>query len=119
MSPAGSRRVIPNSSYKREQAAISRGTLYPVTTFYSAAAIILLTLGLRSKHPYEAVLFFLAGIPFWTMVEYGSHRFVFHRHWKKSNRKYKKYFTYLSNKYLDPTHFGHHDRPFDGTHING
>jgi 4-hydroxysphinganine ceramide fatty acyl 2-hydroxylase len=119
MSPAGFRGVIPSSTYKREQAAISRGTLYPVTAFYSAAAIILLTLGVRSQHPYKAVLFFLAGIPFWTMVEYGSHRFVFHRHWKKSNRKYKKYFTYLSNKYLDPTHFGHHERPFDGTHING
>jgi sterol desaturase/sphingolipid hydroxylase (fatty acid hydroxylase superfamily) len=36
-----------------------------------------------------------------------------------SNRKYKKYFTYLSHKYLDPTHFGHHERPFDGEHING
>ena len=113
------RSFLPHSAYKREQAAISRGTLYPVTVFYTAYAAILLVIGLRSTHPYRALAFFILGIPVWTMVEYFSHRFVFHRHWKMSKRRYKKYFTYLSNKYLDPTHFGHHERPFDGTHING
>lgn len=114
-----SRSFLPHSPYKREQAAISRGTLYPVTIFYTAYAAILLTIGLRSAHPFRALAFFLFGIPVWTMVEYTSHRWVFHKHWKMSKRPIKKYFTYLSNKYLDPTHFGHHERPFDGTHING
>ena len=39
--------ILPVSAYKREQAGISRRTLYPVTAFYTAAAAILLTLGLR------------------------------------------------------------------------
>jgi len=113
------RAILPSSRYKREQAAISRGTLYPVTLFYTTSATILLVLGLRSTHPLRALTFYALGLPVWTMVEYFSHRFVFHRHWKKSERKYKKYFTYLSNKYLDPTHFGHHEKPFDGMMING
>lgn len=110
---------LPVSSYKREQAAISRGTLYSVTVFYTAFAAIMLVLGLRSAHPYKALAFFLLGLPVWTLVEYTSHRWVFHKHWKMSKRPIKKYFTYLSHKFLDPTHFGHHERPFDGTHING
>ena len=119
MSLAVFRAIGPVSAYKREQAAISRRTLYPVTAFYTVAAAILLTLGLRTGHPFRALAFYLAGIPVWTLVEYTSHRWVFHKHWKISKRPIKKYFTYLSNKYLDPTHFGHHERPFDGTHING
>jgi Fatty acid hydroxylase superfamily len=119
MSFADFRTILPVSAYKREQAGISRRTLYPVTIFYTASAAILLTLGLRTLHPYRALAFFLAGIPVWTFVEYTSHRWVFHKHWKVSKRPIKKYFTYLSNKFLDPTHFGHHERPFDGTHING
>lgn len=111
--------IMPQSRYKREQAAISRRTLYPVTLFYTTIATVLLVIGLRSTHPLRSIAFYLLGIPVWTMVEYSSHRWVFHRHWKMSKRKYKKYFTYLSNKYLDPTHFGHHEKPFDGMMING
>jgi len=113
------RPILPSSAYKREQAAISRRTLYPVSLFYTTFAMLILVLGLRSVHPYRSIVFFALGLPVWTMVEYFSHRFVFHRHWKVSKRKYKKYFTYLSNKYLDPTHFGHHEKPFDGMMING
>lgn len=119
MSSARRFRIGPVSAYKREQAAISRRKLYRVTAFYTICGAILLVLGLRTAHPFVALAFFLGGIPLWTFTEYTSHRFVFHRHWKMSERKYKKYFTYLTHKYLDPTHFGHHERPFDGEHING
>src|ERR1051325_1842206 len=114
-----SRNFLPASPYKRQQAAISRGKLYPATAFYTTFAAIILFLGLRTDHPYKALFFFLLGLPLWTLTEYTSHRWIFHKHWKMSKRKYKKYFTYLSHKYLDPTHFGHHERPFDGEHING
>src|SRR5882672_9551399 len=113
------RAILPVSAYKREQAGISRRSLYPVTLFYTVSAAILLTLGLRSGHPYRALGFFALGLPVWTFVEYTSHRWVFHKHWPISKRPIKKYFTYLSHKFLEPTHFGHHERPFDGTHING
>src|SRR5437899_844602 len=111
--------IAPVSAYKREQAGISRRTLYPVTAFYITCAAILLLLGLRTRHPYAALAFFFAGIPVFTLAEYLSHRFVFHRHWKQSKKWYKKFGTRLTHKYLDPTHFGHHEKPFDGTHING
>jgi sterol desaturase/sphingolipid hydroxylase (fatty acid hydroxylase superfamily) len=119
MRPAGRPSIMPVSAYKREQARISRRTLYPVTVFYTVCAAILLVLGLRTRHPYAALAFFFSGVPVWTLVEYTSHRFVFHRHFVQSKKWYKKFFTGLAHKYLDPTHFGHHERPFDGTHING
>lgn len=119
MNSSGRQGIAPVSAYKREQAGISRRKLYPVTAFYTTFAVIMLVLGLRTGHPYEALAFFFLGVPLWTFTEYTSHRWIFHRHWKMSTRKYKRYFTYLSHKYLDPTHFGHHERPFDGEHING
>lgn len=111
--------IGPVSAYKRKEAGISRRKLYPVTVFYTTCSVILFVLGLRTGHPYKALVFYLLGLPLWTFTEYASHRWVFHKHWKMSKRKYKKYFTYFSHKYLDPTHFGHHERPFDGDHING
>ena len=111
--------ILPASAYKREQAGISRRTLYPVTVFYTAAAAALLFLGLRTRHPFVMLPFFFLGIVLFTLSEYVSHRWVFHRHWKLSKKWYKKFGTYLTHKYLDPTHFGHHEKPFDGTHING
>jgi sterol desaturase/sphingolipid hydroxylase (fatty acid hydroxylase superfamily) len=105
--------------YKRQQAAISRRRLYPVTLFYTAYAVILLVLAWRTAHPYWAVAFFLAGIPVWTLVEYVTHRYILHGRFKKSNLPYKKWFKNLANKHLDPLHWEHHERPTDGLHISG
>ena len=52
-------------------------------------------------------------------VEYFSHRYILHAHFTISKKWYKKHLTLLANKYLDPTHFGHHERPFDGNHMSG
>lgn len=105
--------------YKRRQAAISRGMLYPITAFYTTYSLILIILALRSPHPYLAAAFFIAGIPMWTIVEYLFHRYVLHGRFKKSKKFYKKFYTGLANKYLDPTHWEHHARPTDGEHISG
>lgn len=109
----------PYRTYKREQERISRGKLYKTTALYTSYSAILLLLALRSNHAYRAVGFYLGGIPFWMLLEYFSHRFVLHRHWKVSKRRHKRFLTKLANKYLDPTHFGHHARPFDGNHMSG
>jgi hypothetical protein len=111
--------IGPVSAYKREQAAISRRTLYPVTVFYAGAALTLCVFGLRSHHPFIALIFFLAGIPLWTLNENVSHRLILHRRFKISKKWYKKHATFLANKFWDHTHFGHHERPFDGLNING
>lgn len=113
------RKELPYRVYKREQEVISRHKIYKTTAFYSSYSIILLALAIRSHHFLRAVAFVPVGIVVWMLVEYFSHRFVLHRHWKVSQRKYKRPFTLLANKYLDPTHFGHHERPFDGEHMSG
>src|SRR5437016_2365857 len=105
--------------YKREQAGISRRKLYPVTIFYTLASVLMLFLAVRSKHPYLAVAFYLAGIPVWTLVEYVTHRYILHGRFKVSEKIHKKFLTGLANKYMDPLHWEHHERPFDGNHING
>ena len=104
--------------YKRQQAAISRRRLYPVTVFYSAYSLILLTVGLRTARPLMAIGFYLGGIPVWTLVEYLTHRYVLHKRFQVSKHRWK-FYKKLANKYLDPLHWEHHERPFDGLHING
>ena len=108
----------PFRVYKREQAAISRHTLYPVTAIYTVFTAAMLVVGFRSRRPFVASAFFLAGIPVWTLFEYLSHRFVLHGTFKKSMHKWKVHKT-VANKYFDPLHWEHHERPFDGKHING
>lgn len=114
-------RRVNNSfrSYKREQAAISRRRLYPVTAFYTVYSIILLALASRSAHPFRAVVFYLLGIPVWTLVEYVTHRYILHGRFQKSQVWYKKWYKDFAHNRLDPLHWEHHERPNDGMHING
>ena len=109
----------PFRVYKRQQERISRGNLYRTTTFYTAFSIIVFILAFRWGHPYRAIAFYFGGIPVWMFVEYFSHRYILHQHFKVSKKWYKKHLTFLANKFLDPTHFGHHERPFDGNHMSG
>src|SRR5215813_4780777 len=112
------RRPVPGvyKVYKRQQAAVSRRDLYPVTVFYACYSIILLTLGLRTAHPYLAIGFYLAGLPVWTFCEYIAHRYALHfSYFRTSKKLYKR----LILKYLSRFHWEHHLRPCDGKHING
>jgi hypothetical protein len=111
---------LPFRTYKREQERISRRNLYRTTSLYTLYSLILFVLAFRAGHPYRAIAFFLGGgIPLWMFVEYFSHRYILHRHFKVSKKWYKRFLTRLANKYLDPLHFGHHERPFDGNHMSG
>jgi hypothetical protein len=109
----------PYRIYKREQEVISRHKIYKTTAFYSSYSIILLVLAIRSHHFLRALAFVPFGIMLWMATEYFSHRFILHRHWKISQRRYKRFWTRVANKYFDPLHFGHHERPFDGEHMSG
>lgn len=110
-----SRPDIPFGVYKRQQARISRRRLYPVTIFYSTYAVTLLVLGLRSAHPVVAAALFALGLPVWTLVEYGFHRFVLHGRFSAGEGVIRRFL----HERLDPLHWEHHKRPFDGHHING
>ncbi|HSS21447.1 MAG TPA: sterol desaturase family protein [Pyrinomonadaceae bacterium] len=117
--PSAARKVHPYRLYKREQEIISRRKIYKTTAFYTSYTILLFVLAIRSNHFLRALAFVPLGIVVWMSIEYFSHRFILHRHWKVSQRRFKRPFTILANKYLDPTHFGHHEKPFDGEHMSG
>lgn len=103
------------SEYKKEQARIARSRMYPVTVFYLGYAAIVLFFGLRSAHPIPAALFFAAGLPVWTLVEYLFHRFVLHGRFPAGQGIVRKFL----HERLDPLHWEHHERPMDGWHISG
>jgi Fatty acid hydroxylase len=106
---------VPFGVYKRQQAAISRGRLYPMTLFYGAYAMTVLILAFRSAHPWVTAAFFAAGVPVWTLVEYLFHRHVLHGHFGPGEGIIRRFM----HERLDPLHWEHHKRPFDGHHING
>ncbi len=93
------------AAYQREQSRIARRRLYPLTAFYTTYSLIVALLGLRSAHQWIGMAFYLAGIPVWRLVEYLFHRCVLHG-------------RFLQER-LDPLHWEHHVRPFDGWHISG
>ncbi len=103
------------AAYKKVQARISRRRLYPVTALYTTYAVVVLVWALRSHHPYVAVGFFVAAIPLWTLVEFMFHRFFLHGRFGPGKGIMRKF----AHERLDPLHWEHHARPFDGLHING
>jgi len=107
---------VPYKVYKRQQAAVSRRQLYPVTIFYSCYSIVLLRLAFRTVHPHTAIAFYLTGLPVWTFFEYLAHRYVLHFPYFRTSRKmYKR----LILEFMSRFHWQHHLRPCDGEHING
>jgi hypothetical protein len=106
---------IPFGVYKKQQARISRHRLYPMTVFYTVYALVALFFALRSPHPWGAIIFYAFGLPVWTFVEYLFHRFVLHGRFAPGKGIIRKFL----HERLDPLHWEHHARPFDGHHING
>ena len=106
---------VPFGVYKRQQARISRHRLYPMTVFYTLYALAVLFFALRSSHPLVAIIFYAFGLPVWTLVEYLFHRFVLHGRFASGKGIIRKFL----HERLDPLHWEHHARPFDGHHING
>jgi sterol desaturase/sphingolipid hydroxylase (fatty acid hydroxylase superfamily) len=102
--------------YKRYQAGIARRMLYPITAFYGCYSVIMLgVVAWRTRHPFVAIAFYLVGIPVWSFVEYLAHRYVLHGLYKPGKSLHRR----LLVKYVNPVHWDHHARPFDGEHING
>src|SRR5258708_9823838 len=69
---------VPFAAYKRQQAAVARRRLYPLSAFYTLYAILVLAIAFSTKHPWIAVALFSAGCATWTLVEYLFHRYVLH-----------------------------------------
>jgi sterol desaturase/sphingolipid hydroxylase (fatty acid hydroxylase superfamily) len=106
---------IPFAAYKRQQAALARHRLYPLTIFYTVYAVLVFAIASSSKHPWTSVVFFAAGSVTWTFVEYLFHRFVLHGRFPPGEGLIRRFL----HERLDPLHWDHHARPFDGSHISG
>jgi hypothetical protein len=106
---------VPFAAYKWQQAALARHRLYPLTAFYTVYAILVLIIAFTTTHPWIAVAFFFAGWVTWTLVEYLFHRYVLHGRFPPGKGLIRKFLHVR----LDPLHWDHHARPFDGSHISG
>jgi len=101
--------------YKRQQALISRGRLYPITVFYGLFSLTVLILALRTQHPLAGVFSYAVGVGVWTLVEYLFHRYVLHGRFAPGKGIVRRFL----HERLDPLHWEHHKRPSDGAHISG
>ena len=106
---------VPFDVYKKRQAAFARSRLYPLTVFYTLYAMAVFILGARTRHPWFAVGFYMVGCFTWTLVEYLFHRYVLHGRFPPGKGLIRKFL----HERLDPLHWDHHKRPFDGSHISG
>ncbi len=106
---------ISFETYKSGQAALARARLYPQTAFYTVYALIVFVMASTTRHPWTSVAFFAAGNVTWTLVEYLFHRYVLHGRFPPGKGLIRRFL----HERLDPLHWDHHQRPFDGSHISG
>lgn len=100
----------------RAEARRARRRLYPATVLYSAYAVTVLALALRSPAPAQVALgYFAAGCFAWTFVEYLAHRYVLHYRFPEGPGLVQHWL----HATFDNLHTEHHARPWDGNHING
>jgi sterol desaturase/sphingolipid hydroxylase (fatty acid hydroxylase superfamily) len=100
---------------RRQEARKARRRFYPSTVLYTTYASTVAFFGLRSGRTMTAIVYFALGVAVWTLLEYAVHRFVLHGRFPAGNGPYR----WFTHKYLDPLHWEHHARPWDGNHING
>ena len=115
MSTAVQNSLPAAESRRRQEARKARRRFYPSTVFYTAYTLTVTYLALRSGRPMAAIAYFTGGIAVWTLIEYLFHRFVLHGRFPAGPGP----FRWFAHQYLDPLHWEHHRRPWDGNHING
>jgi sterol desaturase/sphingolipid hydroxylase (fatty acid hydroxylase superfamily) len=107
---------FPQGVNLKVEAQRSRRRLYPVTILYSAYSLTVLSAALLSGRNIAVVLaFFLAGIGAWTYVEYLAHRYILHGRFPAGEGFLRRFL----HARFDHLHYEHHERPWDGDHING
>ena len=106
---------IPAYELWPREAARARGRLYPATALYTAYTFALMAWAVRPPHVLHAALFFAAGIFVWTLMEYFIHRYILHGRFPDGPGIVRHFF----HKRFDHLHWEHHERPWDGNHING
>jgi sterol desaturase/sphingolipid hydroxylase (fatty acid hydroxylase superfamily) len=107
--------LFPKGVVLADEARKSRRRLYPVSFLYLAYALPVITLGLRSHAPRMAAAFMLMGLLAWTHLEYLVHRYVLHGRFPAGLCAVRN----ALHRLFDHLHYEHHQRPWDGNHING
>jgi hypothetical protein len=100
------------------EARKSRRRLYPVTLLYSVYSLCVLALALTSPHAHAVpvvLAFYALGIVGWTYLEYFAHRYVLHGRFPDGDGFLQRFL----HRRFDHLHYEHHQRPWDGNHING
>jgi sterol desaturase/sphingolipid hydroxylase (fatty acid hydroxylase superfamily) len=111
---------IPAPSYPpagvdlAREARTARSRFYPVTAIYTAYFLAVLPLALR-RSASETLASVALGIVLWTWVEYLVHRFVLHGRFPDGASRLR----HALHRFFDTMHGDHHQRPWDGMHING
>jgi hypothetical protein len=100
----------------RAEAAKARQRLLPVTLLYSTGSVVTLGLVVRSGRSLAvAGAFLVAGAAAWTLLEYFVHRYILHGPFPDGPGLVQR----VLHRRFDHLHVEHHQRPWDGEHING
>jgi hypothetical protein len=84
-----------------------------MTVVYTACSLTAAAYALRSNTRVAAA-FLALGVLSWTWVEYQVHRFILHGRFPDGPG-----LRHVAHKLFDHLHVEHHERPWDGSHING
>jgi sterol desaturase/sphingolipid hydroxylase (fatty acid hydroxylase superfamily) len=98
----------------RKEARTARSRFYPVTVLYTGYFATILGLALK-RSVGRTLGWATVGVALWTWVEYMVHRYVLHGRFPDGAgfRKHRLH------RLFDGMHGDHHQRPWDGMHING
>jgi hypothetical protein len=105
---------MPGRVQRDLEARKARRRLYPVSVLYTLFATSVMALALGSR-PGLALASFTLGVLAWTALEYAVHRYILHGRFPDGANPYRHFL----HKYFDHLHWEHHQRPWDGNHING
>ena len=98
-----------------EEARKARRRLYPVTVVYTLLSIATLALSLRPGRVAVPLVFYGLGFALWTWLEYEVHRHLLHGRFPDGPGAWQHFL----HRTFDHLHVEHHERPWDGNHING
>ncbi len=107
-------RLRPSGVDVAHEARIARRRFYPVTFVYTAYALAVFALGLRESAA-TALPWAAAGVCSWPLIEYLFHRHVLHGCFADGEGLVRR----ALHVWLDSLHAEHHERPWDGRHVNG
>lgn len=96
------------------EARIARSRFYPVTVAYTAFAAAVLVYGIRTDAR-ATLIAFAWGVVGWTLLEYLVHRFLLHGVFPETRGRPGRWL----HARFDRMHADHHQRPWDGMHVNG